>query len=422
MPAQEREFLALPVGMPPPAASTGVGGPGRSVPPSNGPRNVLSSAAARVTSTSGSDNNIGNVDPSHPDVVSPNTPAPSSLSGEHRSASQRLSAASLQKQVDSHSSPSQTLLSHSSKMAGSNGDKSSSSSMLVDQVGKHSTLGGGHGHSNAAELHASSDEASSSETDDCSQTSSNSSESSNESSEEGGVPPQPAQQAAAANKIDPATLLLPSVETLADTSTLILFDWDDTLLASTHLANSNYRLDEPDVLPETVMQQLSLLEDAVIDMLDLAATLGTVCIITNAETGWVELSCKKFLPRVMAHVEGLPVVSARSTYEPKHPALPSKWKLEAFSHRISQLCDETSPSKAKNVISLGDSHAEREAVRTVTRDMPCTLTKSVKFVERPTLEQLLRELQLMVRCFPMICYTQRDLDLALTVEALQVAA
>lgn len=389
MPAQECEFLA------------------HSSPPSNGAtaRNIPAKGRRNVTSAPARDNSIENAGAVAPQATHP---------GDRESAAQRLSAHSLQKQADKPDPSS------SQKFRG----VMSCSSMLVDQVGKDSTPTHVDDDALLDSSNASpcsdgvSDEASSSETDDCSQTSSNSSESSSESSEDG-VPPQAAQHV---RKVDTSTLLLPPVAALADTTTLILFDWDDTLLASTHLANSNYRLDEPEFLPESVTQQLSLLEDAVIDVLDLADTLGTVCIITNAETGWVELSCKKFLPRVMSHVENLPIVSARSTYEPKFPALPSKWKLEAFSHRIGQLCDETPHSEAKNVISLGDSHAEREAVRTVTRDLPSMVTKSVKFVERPTLEQLLRELQLVTRCFPMICEMRRDLDLALTVEALPVCS
>lgn len=410
MPAQERQF-----------ASSPSSGAAVRKNPANGRRNVVN----RCVHAPARDNSID---------LAPGAVAPRALStaqsanGNHESATaQRLSPHSLQKQVDVDAkSLSDTLLSHSSKACDPSSSRKfegvvSSSSMLVDQVGKDSTLDRVDSLLDSNSSPSSdgvSDEASSSETDDCSQTSSNSSESSSESSEEG-VPPQAAQHA---RKVDTSTLLLPPVGALTATTTLILFDWDDTLLASTHLANSNYRLDEPEFLPESVTQQLSLLEDAVIGVLDLADTLGTVCIITNAETGWVELSCKKFLPRVMSHVENLPIVSARSTYEPKFPSLPSKWKLEAFSHRIGQLCVETPHSEAKNVISLGDSHAEREAVRTVTRDLPSTITKSIKFVERPTLEQLLRELQLVVQCFPMICEMRSDLDLALTVEALPVSS
>lgn len=217
MPAQQREFVAQ-QNMPPSPTARAPGSP--SAPASangvGGQRNVvLSSAAARVTSTSDRDNNIGSVGnaPARPDI-SPNVgaSAPSvsvssqSLSNSNQHESARLSPAALQKQVDSD--PTSTSSSLLSKMAA----ESSSSSMLVDQLGKGSTLSV---HPPLSDNVSVTDDASSCETDDCSQTSSNSSESSNESSEEGGggVPAQPAQQAA--HKVNPATLLLPSVDTLA---------------------------------------------------------------------------------------------------------------------------------------------------------------------------------------------------------------
>lgn len=69
----------------------------------------------------------------------------------------------------------------------------------------------------------------------------------------------------------------------------------------------------------------------------------------------------------------------------------------------------------KHVISLGDSHVEREAVRALCKNVPSTHTKSVKFSERPTAEQLRRQLELVVQCFGYITTHSGDLDLQLTV-------
>ncbi len=54
---------------------------------------------------------------------------------------------------------------------------------------------------------------------------------------------------------------------------------------------------------------------------------GNVLIITNAETGWVELSCKKFMPRVQPYLQNLRVLSARSAFEALYPDSPSDWKV-----------------------------------------------------------------------------------------------
>jgi hypothetical protein len=139
-------------------------------------------------------------------------------------------------------------------------------------------------------------------------------------------------------------------------------------------------------------------------------SFGDVHVVTNAETGWVQLSAKKFLPGVVPLLDRIKVLSARSTYESMFPDSPIKWKYCAFQERLN--ADSKSP---KNVISFGDSHVEREAIRAVTRGLSNTKTKSVKFAEKPSMEQLRRQLELVVNCFQYIHGHESDLDLQLTV-------
>ena len=140
---------------------------------------------------------------------------------------------------------------------------------------------------------------------------------------------------------------------------------------------------------------------------------GRVHVVTNAETGWVQLSAQKFIPAVLPLLEQLTVVSARSTYEELYPDSPLQWKVCAFQERLApHLVDM---SDTKNVISFGDSHVEREAVRSVTRGLQRTKTKSVKFAERPSMEQLRRQIDLVTNCFHYIYSHEGDLDLMLTI-------
>lgn len=66
--------------------------------------------------------------------------------------------------------------------------------------------------------------------------------------------------------------------------------------------------------------------------LNWSVATGTVIIITNAETGWVELSGRKYLPSVYNFVmeNGIRVISARSLVEPQGFASPFEWKREVF--------------------------------------------------------------------------------------------
>jgi len=210
-------------------------------------------------------------------------------------------------------------------------------------------------------------------------------------------------------------------------NTVIMFDWDDTLLASSYLAALGYRLDSVEVATPEVDAQLRALESTVCNLLTLALQYGTVNIVTNAETGWVQLSAQKFMPLVVPMLSRVNVVSARSTYEPQHPEQPLKWKYYAFHERLTTVFGSKSNGPfttswsssgvevSKNVVSFGDSHVEREAIRAVTRGVAGCRTKSVKFAERPTPEQLRRQLELVSNCFHYIHNHDADLDLQLTV-------
>jgi hypothetical protein len=193
-------------------------------------------------------------------------------------------------------------------------------------------------------------------------------------------------------------------------TTVIFVDWDDTLLCSSFLSGAGYRLDSVMEGTSTLDKELKDLEASVISLLRLAMSFGDVHVVTNAETGWVQLSAKKFLPGVVPLLDRIKVLSARSTYESMFPDSPIKWKFCAFQERLNT--DSKSP---KNVISFGDSHVEREAIRAVTRGLPNTKTKSVKFAEKPSMEQLRRQLELVVNCFQYIHGHESDLDLQLTV-------
>lgn len=238
-------------------------------------------------------------------------------------------------------------------------------------------------------------------------------------------------------KEDSATVAAPSPaapeKVERSPNSVIMFDWDDTLLASSFLSSRGYRLDSDNGVCAEVDAQLRALEQCVCAVLNLALTYGTVNIVTNAETGWVELSAQKFMPAVVPLLSKVTVVSARSTYESAHPDAPLKWKYYAFHERLSSVFGAPAldsmasdlaalasaaaalASASKNIISFGDSHVEREAIRAVTRGVSLCRTKSVKFAERPTPEQLRRQLELVTTCFGYIHNHGGDLDLQLTV-------
>lgn len=195
--------------------------------------------------------------------------------------------------------------------------------------------------------------------------------------------------------------------------TVIFLDWDDTLLCSSFLSSEGFRLDSDMTgADHDMMSQLKELETCVINVIKLAVTFGDVHVVTNAETGWVQLSAQKFLPGVVPMLSKLKVLSARSTYENMFPDSPLKWKYYAFQERLSHLFADS--ERPKNILSFGDSHVEREAIRAVTRGFPNTRTKSIKFAERPSIEQLQRQIELVTNCFQYILNHEGDLDLCMS--------
>lgn len=230
--------------------------------------------------------------------------------------------------------------------------------------------------------------------------------------------------------------------------TLIVFDWDDTLLCSTFLASCGYSLDSDDIFPTNIQTGLDKLGETILTVLELAfSTCDHVVIITNAETGWVEMSAKKYVPSVCKLLPDprLTVLSARSTFEDQFPDSPLDWKVAAFRQVIGgaktvtlpvgvfkqqlQLRDSSregvvTPSHLSSernddfqVVSFGDSNSEREASQMAARDFRIR-SKSVKFVERPNMEQLQKELQLLQECFSYVSTHDADLDLMLTISVL----
>jgi len=215
-----------------------------------------------------------------------------------------------------------------------------------------------------------------------------------------------------AELLDPEDGVIMKENIPSEVRTVIFIDWDDTLLCSSVLSNQGIKLDSDMGNAVEMMSQLEELSASVISVLNVAMAFGTVYIVTNGETGWVQLSAQKFLPNVVPLLETLHVFSARSTFEPMFPDSPMKWKFLAFQESLNQEYAES--HCMKNVLSFGDSHVEREAIQLVTKGLPNTRTKSIKFAERPTIEQLQRQLELVSNCFQYISSHEEDLDLCMS--------
>jgi len=202
--------------------------------------------------------------------------------------------------------------------------------------------------------------------------------------------------------------------TLHPEQTLILLDWDDTVMPSSWVTRRGLALSDDSIVTFEQSEQLEDFAKVAIRTIITAKKLGTVVLVTNAETGWIELSCRKFLPSLYPEIETIPHMSARSAYEPLGVTSPLEWKSRAFKAEIAKFFgEETNFSKKRNVISLGDSGHERDAVMTTTACFRNSRTKSLKLLERPELGQLKEEHQLINSFFQAIAQYDGHLDLCI---------
>jgi hypothetical protein len=202
-------------------------------------------------------------------------------------------------------------------------------------------------------------------------------------------------------------------------ATLIILDWDDTLLPSTWLQQNQLQIVAESPAPnEEQKAMLRKVARSAIKILLSAKQLGQVTIVTNAEKGWVELSCSKFLPEIFPLLEGIKIFSARSTFEHSQPQNPIHWKRLAFRKEINTFLQASSPSSEvcrKNLISVGDSMSERTALLEATEGRDCW-RKSLKFIERPSPEHLMRQQKLLNACLEPLVDFEGSLDLCLQVQ------
>jgi len=165
---------------------------------------------------------------------------------------------------------------------------------------------------------------------------------------------------------------------VAGKPTVVIFDWDDTLLCSTAVRSHRWAVEE-----------LEKLEAAIEMTLRTAMDLGETLIVTNGNRTWVQDSARRFLPGLLPILSQIRVVSARALYEDAYPGDPFMWKHAAFQHLLTE---ERQFSRGVNLVALGDQLPEIDAARHVTQVIGCSLVKTVKFREAPSVGELLGQL------------------------------
>ena len=110
----------------------------------------------------------------------------------------------------------------------------------------------------------------------------------------------------------------------------------------------------------------------------------------------------------MARSTAIRILSAQAEYGDIYPGEPAQWKKAAFLQKLD--------GRAINLVSVGDSMFERRAAQHAgsIKDGHIEYTKTVKFVESPSLEELCTELQVLEGSLADICQLKSSADWDLT--------
>ena len=169
---------------------------------------------------------------------------------------------------------------------------------------------------------------------------------------------------------------------------LSIFDWDDTLFPTSFLVQEDIINDEN--LPEEYIDIISILEEAIIKVINFALNKGDVYIITNSSIGWVEFSTNKYYPNLKKYLDKIHIISARNEYENAYPGEVRLWKDKTFL----SLKNKINLNIPTNIICFGDSIVELEAGKNLASKINNSFIKTIKFKERPEPQYMIKEINL----------------------------
>ena len=189
-------------------------------------------------------------------------------------------------------------------------------------------------------------------------------------------------------------------------NSLIIFDWDDTLLPTSFLTPGGV-FNEDITLSESEQDKMLKLEQSVLTLLNETVEKGNVYIITNAGKGWVEYSAKRFYPSIVEVLSKIKIISARGEYEKIYPGNSRQWKIQAFLNLLNYV----DVKLVTNIICIGDSLFEMEAGRILASKFTEAFIKTIKFREAPKLDELIKQLKLVCVQFGAIYSSIKNLTI-----------
>jgi len=206
-------------------------------------------------------------------------------------------------------------------------------------------------------------------------------------------------------KLSYSKVWVPAAQRPPKSQTVIIFDWDDTLLCTSFLNLAHEKGKGFTAPVAQIMREIALASRR---LLEAASRFGQTFIITNAMCGWVEYSAARWAPAILPALQKVHIISARDRFEPFYADV-HQWKVQAFLEVQQQLDSDV----VTNLLSVGDSNFEMDAVHVMGSRFAQALVKTVKFRPNPEPEDLLKELTLLDQKFERIAEAGRHLKVCL---------
>ena len=191
-------------------------------------------------------------------------------------------------------------------------------------------------------------------------------------------------------------------------NTLFLFDWDDTLMCTSAImpivnsCNLNINI-------KKIREKLKNLDENISNLLNKALERGIVFIISNASPGWVEYSSTNFLPLTAITLKKIKIISAKGLFSKQYPGDYLQWKLMAFKYVIES--NNINTKLISNIICLGDSHIDLEAMESLRYYFNNGFIKVIKFKENPHLLELEKQIWIVISQLDFIIKKVKNLNL-----------
>lgn len=169
-------------------------------------------------------------------------------------------------------------------------------------------------------------------------------------------------------------------------TSIVIFDWDDSLLPTTYISQVWMRLLHRHLSLEdkfVIDAELDHLSNSILELFDLLFDRCIILVVSNCLPVWIEESIK-YMPKLISLMGKHEIICCR----PEHPEDKCSngvyWKYKCFKEIMSQFKENMNDIQ---FISIGDSENERGAALSLKKDYNNLLIKNIKLKDTPTIKE-----------------------------------